>query len=312
TAVGRLTSPVYLVGESYGGFRVAKLAHALATDDGIAPAGVIMVSPVIEFSLMSGGPLDVLPWALRLPSYAAAKRGAAALAPNGLTDVENFAMHDYLVALAAGPRPSDDAAALYRTLAQLTGIDEARIARWNGRIPVYAYVRDLHGRQGRIVSRYDAGVSGVDPEPLGERGGGDDPVLDASIAPFTSAFVAYARDELGYKTELRYVLLSREVGRHWDWQTGHGPDNSLGASSALSRALALDPRLKVMIAHGVTDLTTPYMMSRYIKDHMPEALGKRIALKLYPGGHMLYLRSQSRHELRNDAASFYGGGENGG
>ena len=76
---------------------------------------------------------------------------------------------------------------------------------------------------------------------------------------------------------------------------------SLGASDALRRALALEPRLKVMIAHGVADLETPYMMSRYVKDHMPDALGDRIALKLYAGGHMLYLRPESRHRLHDDA-----------
>lgn len=306
-AVGRLTSPVYLVGESYGGFRVSRLARDLAIDDGIAPAGVIMVSPVIDFSLMFGGPLDTLSWALRLPSYAAAERGPASLAPNGLADVEEFAMHDYLVALAAGPQASDATTALYQKLAQLTGMSEENVARWRGRIPLYAYVRDLHGREGRIVSRYDADISATDPDPISENAGRDDPVLDASIAPFTAAFIAYARDELGYKTDQPFSLLSREVGRHWDWEAGHGTSNSVGASDSLRRALALEPGLKVMIAHGVTDLITPYMMSRYIRDHMPEALAQRIELKVYAGGHMLYLRPDSRHRLHDDAASFYGG-----
>jgi carboxypeptidase C (cathepsin A) len=43
---------------------------------------------------------------------------------------------------------------------------------------------------------------------------------------------------------------------------------------------------------------------------MPDALGNRIALKLYAGGHMLYLHEQSRQRLRDDAAEFYGAGEN--
>ncbi len=60
-----------------------------------------------------------------------------------------------------------------------------------------------------------------------------------------------------------------------------------------------------MIAHGVTDLQTPYMMSRYIKEQMPTSLGDRISLKLYAGGHMLYLHPDSRHHLHDDALAFY-------
>ena len=129
-------------------------------------------------------------------------------------------------------------------------------------------------------------------------------------APFSSAFVAYAADELGYKTDQKFELLNGGVSRHWDWGNGRGPTRIVGATDSLRRALALEPHLKVMIAHGVADLQTPYMMSRYVKDHMPDALGQRIALKLYAGGHMLYLREPSRQRLHDDAAQFYGAGEN--
>jgi carboxypeptidase C (cathepsin A) len=48
------------------------------------------------------------------------------------------------------------------------------------------------------------------------------------------------------------------------------------------------------------------MMSRYIVDHMPSKLtAQRVELKLYPGGHMMYLRNGSRHRLHDDAQAFY-------
>jgi len=301
---GRLASPVYLAGESYGGFRAARLAESLPTEHGVALAGIVMVSPAIEFGLMLGGPLGPLPWALRLPSYAAVKLGDKALDKGALDEAEHFALTDYLVALA-GPLDSDAAKPIYQELAAFTGLDAARIAGWRGRIPVNAYLNQVQQKEGRVVSQYDATVSEVDPNPW-SRGAYDDPVLDATIAPFTSAFVAYVRDELGFKTDQPYELLNREVSRHWDWGGGRFAMRTVGASDALRRALALDPRLKVMIAHGVADLETPYMVSRYIKDHMPAALAQRVALKLYAGGHMLYLRPQSRERLHADAARFYG------
>ncbi len=71
-------------------------------------------------------------------------------------------------------------------------------------------------------------------------------------------------------------------------------------------ALALNPQFKVMVAHGMTDLVTPYFTSRYLLDHLPPALtADRVTLNLYPGGHMMYLRPLSRGRLRADAAKLY-------
>ncbi len=158
-----------------------------------------------------------LPYALRLPSYAAAQLGARSLEPNALADAERFALHDYLVTLTAGPREGAASEPFYQKLAHLTGLDIESLERWRGRIPVEQYVRDMLLRDGRVVSRYDATVSSVEPDPW-TPGVHDDPVLDRSIAAFTGAFVAYARDELGFKTDLPFEMLNGDVGRHWDWR----------------------------------------------------------------------------------------------
>jgi carboxypeptidase C (cathepsin A) len=309
TRVGRLTSPIYLVGESYGGFRAARLAEQLSQRQGIAASGVLLISPVIEFSLMSGDELDLVPWVLRLPAYAAvALEAKGPVTAEALAEAEHFAMGDYLVGLAAGSGDAAACARLYARVAQLIGLDESVVARWRGRVPVGAYVKELRQRDEQVLSRYDGTIAAPDPDPR-SREGEEDPVLQGSIAPFTQAFVAYVRGELGFETELGYALLSEEVSRHWDWKDGeHGSRQTLGASDALRQALSLNPRLRVLIAHGLTDLTTPYMMSRYVVDHMPSGItAQRIDLKLYPGGHMMYLRSGSRHRLHDDAQAFYGG-----
>ena len=44
----RVSSPKYILGESYGGFRAAKVAQALQSDQGIIATGILMVSPMIE------------------------------------------------------------------------------------------------------------------------------------------------------------------------------------------------------------------------------------------------------------------------
>jgi carboxypeptidase C (cathepsin A) len=308
TRSDRLVSPLYLAGESYGGFRAARLAQLLSARAGLSATGITLVSPALEFRLMSGDRFDVLSWALRLPAYAAvALEARHALAPEALKEAERFALGDYLTGIAAGPSGAPEH--FYARIAEFIGLDETTVARWSGRVPPGAYVKAMRRADGQVLSRYDGTIAAPDPNP-GNPYGETDPVLEGSIAPFTRAFTAYARDELGYSTDLAYQLLSGEVGRHWEWRDGGGGDrHELGAGDELARALSLQPRLKVLIAHGLTDLTTPYMMSRYVIDHLPRAVtDERVTLKLYPGGHMMYLRSGSRHQLHDDAQAFYGEG----
>ena len=69
-------------------------------------------------------------------------------------------------------------------------------------------------------------------------------------------------------------------------------------------ALALDPRLAVLIAHGLFDLVTPYLATQLLLDQLPQAeLGGRIRLSVYPGGHMFYTNDASRAALRDDAVA---------
>src|SRR6516225_11538394 len=51
---GRSSSPKYILGESYGGFRAAKVAQVLQHDQGIMVSGIVMVSPIIEGGLTFG------------------------------------------------------------------------------------------------------------------------------------------------------------------------------------------------------------------------------------------------------------------
>ena len=42
--------------------------------------------------------------------------------------------------------------------------------------------------------------------------------------------------------------------------------------------------------HGYTDMVTPYAVSRYVLDHLPDfAEPARAQLKVYRGGHMFYI-----------------------
>src|SRR6202051_4019504 len=69
----RASSPKFILGESYGGFRAAKVARVLQSDQGIVASGILMLSPMLEGAFTFGGDRFALGAALQLPSLAAAE-----------------------------------------------------------------------------------------------------------------------------------------------------------------------------------------------------------------------------------------------
>ncbi|MGC1466793.1 MAG: carboxypeptidase [Pseudolabrys sp.] len=304
THSGRSASPKYLLGESYGGLRAAKVARAAQDEQGVVINGIVMLSPLLEGSFQFGNRAFALGAALQLPSLAAAElERKHAFTPAALADAEHFAMTDYLTTLA-GPEPQGAAAqAFYARVAQMTGLPVDLVTRSRGFIHDL-YVKNLRGSERNIVSPYDVTFAAPDPFPESTSHSGDDPILDGLTRAYGGAFADYARNELGFKTEMTYSLLASDVTRKWDW---HGGRASVSASEDLRELLALNPAFKLMVAHGYSDLVTPYSDSRYVLDHLPR-IGPpgRVELKLYRGGHMLYLDPKSRAAFTTDARAFYG------
>jgi carboxypeptidase C (cathepsin A) len=302
---GRVSSSKFILGESYGGFRAVKVARALQSNQGIVASGILMVSPMLEGEFHFGGDRFALGAALRLPSLAAAeleRKGTFSTA--ALAQAEHFALTDYLSALAGPPLRGDAAHAFYARVAQMTGLPEDVIARERGFIRD-TYVKNLRGNDHKIVSHYDATFAVDDPNPESETARGPDPFLDGFIRAYGSAFVAYARDELGFKTDMTYNLLASEISGKWDWQEGGGRSPP-SAAEDLRELLALTPSFRLMIAHGYSDMVTPYSDSRYLLNHIPASVdGERAELRLYRGGHMFYVDPQSRKAFTADARTIY-------
>jgi carboxypeptidase C (cathepsin A) len=302
---GRGSSPKYILGESYGGFRAAKVAQMLQREQGIAVSGIVMLSPLVEGGLTFGGSRFALGAALQLPSLAAAElERKGAFSKEALAEAESFALTEYLTTLA-GPRPKGEAARnFYARVAQITGLPEDTVARSRGFIRD-AYVKHLRSAEGKIVSRYDATFAVADPYPEQEAARGPDPLLDGLTRAYGSLYSNYARDELGFKTEMTYILLASDVAGKWDWGEGSAR-SSAGVSDDLRELLAFNPSFRLLVAHGTSDMVTPYAVSRYVLDHLPP-IGdpSRTQLALYRGGHMFYIDAKSRAAFSADAKLYY-------
>jgi carboxypeptidase C (cathepsin A) len=295
----RLDSPKFIVGESYGGFRAPKLARRLQDEEGIGVAGLVLISPVLDFGWFEGAN-NPLTFATRLPSQTAVARGLTG--PEGraaLSDVEAYAAGPYLTDLLRGERDFQALSRVAEKVASFTGLDPALVRKLGGRIDTATFAREKDRASAKVMSLYDARAGGFDPSPHAAASDYSDPILDAIKTPLASAMADLTGNRLGWTVEARYEILNENVNRAWDW--GGGRDRA-EALSDLKRAMALDPSLRVLVAHGLTDLVTPYFASKVLIDQVPP-MGDpdRLRLKVYGGGHMLYLDGKSRAGLREDA-----------
>ena len=303
----RSASPKYLLGESYGGFRAAKVARALQNDQGIVVSGIVMVSPMLETSYQWGNDRNPFKAALQFPSIVATELDRAKqFTPEAMAAAERFALTEYLSTLA-GPKPTGEKAReFFEKIAKMTGLPVDDVAKSNG------YVRETYleqlRKQGAQVSNYDATFIVTDPVPGTDFSRGGDPMLNGFVRALSGVFVGYARDELGFKTDITYTLLSRDG---WDWSNGRGgrvPQGGQGVTDDLSALLTLDPSFRLLVVHGRNDLVTPYGVSRYLLDQIrPVGAPERVQLVAYRGGHMFYLSDEQRRTFTADAKLFYQG-----
>jgi carboxypeptidase C (cathepsin A) len=289
----RLTSPKFVTGESYGGIRGPKIVRNLQTQQGVGVRGVIMVSPLFDYREFSGSSL--LQYVYTLPSMAAVAREArGAVTRADLADVERYAQGEYLADLIKGQADQEATTRLADKVAALTGIDQAVSRRLAGRFEVGEFRREFDRRNGRITGRYDASVSGFDPYPDSSYAHFGDPSGDSLMAPLTSAAVDLITGKLNWRPDGSYHLLNDAVYKAWDF--GRGPAESV---SQLRQILALDPKMKLLVGHGLFDLATPYFGSKVILDQLPAyARSDRVKLVVYPGGHMFYSRDATRQAFR--------------
>ncbi|MEA3470041.1 MAG: peptidase S10 [Thermodesulfobacteriota bacterium] len=309
----RWRSPVFLVGESYGGFRVARLSNLLQSTYGIAPRGLVLVSPVLDFSLLWGGSHSLWPWVALLPSYTAvaaiheqsteisyqADKPRASLA-----GVEQLALSEYLSGLARGELEGE----WLTTTSCLTGINTRILQRSTGRIPPARFAKLLLSDQQRLVSLYDGSITLIDSEPAHQELTSGDLYLEQLNIPVTAAFNSYISEELHFKTELPYLLLNDDVFKSWNWHSGiQGSQGFADTATDLKKAMSRNPQMQVLIMHGVFDLVTPYFSSAITIRQMSldTAIRNNIQLKVYHGGHMPYLHQNAFEAMFKDGSVFY-------
>ena len=314
TRFGRWDDPKLLAGESYGTTRAAQLSSYLHGRYGLDVNGVILISTVLDFATIREADNNPLPYVLYLPTYTNVaafhdKLDKSAGDPDqAREEAEAFAYDEYLPALMRGASlPADQKRKVAEKYARLTGLPLEYVLRSDLRVSPGRFEKELLSKDRRLVGRMDGRITGFDTDPVGDTPN-TDPSLDEYVGVYTGAFNDYARNNLGYKSDLPYEALSGRVG---PWQPAAETQRSysggyLNVADDLQEALVGVPNLHLMVAAGRYDLATPYFAADYTVDHMtlPPEARSRVTQTYYGGGHMLYHVAGERGKLHADVSKF--------
>jgi carboxypeptidase C (cathepsin A) len=285
--MNRWASPKYLIGESYGTGRVSGLALELQNTHWMFVNGVILVSPT-TLGIERG---SVMGAALRLPYYAATawyhKQLPADLQAKDLTDVlpevEKFTIDELVPAMTRGGFLEESKKKeIAKKMARYAGISEQVILQNNLDVAMGLFWKELLRDEGYTVGRLDSRYKGIDKRDAGEQ-----PDFNAELISwehsFTPAINIYLREELKYKTDLKYYVFGPV--QPWDRSGDKTGEN-------LRLAMAENPFLHVLVQSGYYDGACDYFNAQYNLWQMDPSgkLKGRMSWEGYRSGHMMYLR----------------------
>ena len=308
---GRTTSPVYIVGESFGGYRLAEMAKDIGD---LNVVGLVLVSPGTDMSGEAGIASDqhfvfTLP-SMATTAYAQGKTQAAVRSVEQVfEEARAFAQSDYVVALQQGSAlGAQDRDRLAERMAKLIGLPASTIAAANLRIDTQEFLEQLV--PGKVVGRIDTRVAAPKPEgPLiaGRSKAADDPALHmgASNVIKNGRVRDYLRNEIGVKTDLDYISLTLDVNFAWDWNSGSRKleDNlrNLNPTPNLAKLMREKSASRLLLLSGYYDLATPVLYQRYALTHAGVPLD-RTRMVAFGAGHTVYdddMRQQVSKELHD-------------
>jgi carboxypeptidase C (cathepsin A) len=297
----RWRSPKYLIGESYGTTRVAGLALELQSRQWMYLNGVILVSPT-DIGIKREGPVED---ANRLPYFAAAawyhkvlptelqQKDLAEILP----EVEKFTIEQYMPALAKGGFISQaEKQIIAEKVSFYSGISTKEVLRSNLDISASYFWKELLRDREQTIGRLDSRYLGIDKQVTGSR-----PDYNAELTSwlhsFTPAINYYLREELDYKTDIKYNMFGNV--HPWDRTNNNTGEN-------LRLAMAQNPYLNVMVQAGYYDGATNYFDAKYTMWQLDPSgkMKERLSFKGYRSGHMMYLRHEDLKASNQDIRHF--------
>ncbi|MFY9842545.1 MAG: peptidase S10 [Terriglobales bacterium] len=305
----RWSSPLFLLGESYGTTRAAGVAGYL-DDHGIAFNGVTLLSMAVDFQTLEWNNSNDLPYFLLVPSFnmiAAYHHKLAADLTQDMTktrdEVVRWSTTDYALALGKGDAMTpEEHRKIVEQLSRYIGLRPEVIEAHDLRIDVPTFTKELLLDQKLISGRLDGRFTS--PNPGDERF--FDPASAAILPPYTSAFNNYLRTELNYRTDMPYRVFAYDQPGFQSWEWGNAVEGFPSTAGGLRSAMIKNPYMKVLVMEGYYDLATPFAAANWTMDHLDlgPQFRQNVSYATYTAGHMVYIDRTQHDKMKKDLVEF--------
>jgi carboxypeptidase C (cathepsin A) len=289
TAHEREGAPVFIVGQSYGGFRLANL---LPSVDDVNVQGLVMVSPMLNASASASDLGNVF----ALPTMAATawRFGKSSIEASSEAEAwetaRRFSETELLVALEQGDLldPSEKQR-LAAQIAAMTGLPVDMVLEANLRVDIQAFLETLLADDQLLVSRLNtAKTEALKPAPANpdRPAAANDPSLGLgrSNKILASDIAAYLTDTTGLDQGKDYWSLNLDANFAWDWSGANRELFFTDATPLVANFMSANADARLLVFGGYRDLAVPLLATRYALTHagLPQA---RVELAMVPSGH---------------------------
>ena len=319
---GAEDAPLYLAGESWGAGRAANVGAALLKR-GVRVDGLALISGGAGLRDEWSRPGDVT--ALRIAHLAATAafhgKGTSRDPATAQAAAEAWVRKTYIPALGRLASLSDaQRDAIARELAHHTGLPPSAIDRKTLTVTPRQFRTTL--APGKTLDTFDMRIS----------------ARDSGAEPRAPVLLRYFIRDLGYRTDMPYVGLERledaylptgkapqSVGARWNYataevtpqererayaeavRTGAGPPQLGPPLPGTAEAVALNPKLRVLVASGLHDSLANCPGAAETARNLPAPLKASMRFKCYVGGHMMYRDADTRAEFSRDVRALVSG-----
>jgi len=285
----RLSSPVYVYGESYGSMRAVALARDLArAAQKIQVAGLILGGEAITYG--AGGRLfDPVRAAVSLQMMASVAWHYGKIDNKHQTrrqavdEARQYGLTEYLHALIQGY--ALDTATRQRVMARLPGLIGIPESYFQKRQTIRISAKDFEAELLRDRGLYINDNDGL--ETSSKKPPASDETTDwtAAFVGLTNAMARYTKTDLGVRNLGPYEVLTpnlMKVFDEWSFSTSGAPDLSV----TLAQTMKSDPRMRVLVMQGRYDTLTQIGVTQYTMDQT-DIPRSRLTIAYFDGGHFL-------------------------
>jgi carboxypeptidase C (cathepsin A) len=303
---GRLESPVYILGESYGTIRAVEAAGQLAElSKPVLVDGVVLMGQAVNIIEYVQRRQNIMSYVVSLPTLAAIAWYHEKVDRRGMTledfvgEARRFAEAEYLPALFRGNRlEAQQRDRIAERLQALSGIPAAYYREHQLKISKQEFRRELLKDRSLLLGETDGRYTA----PAGQGGREEDPAHKA-VAPFQTLFSTYLKEDLHVDRAGDYWVDSPVKGLDaWDWGAAT-PFSDWPYGERVAQIFKRNPHFRVFLANGYFDLQTTLGAAELAAREATWPVDRTL-LKVYEGGHMAYTIEDTARRLSEDLREF--------